>query len=280
MKSRIKNLAEYKILASDLDGTLLDSSGLISKENLAAIHRLAQSGVHFVPASGRSLAEMPEELRACDDIRYFIHSSGAAVYDKLTGERISFCFPMDISRKIFDLLFEADCHLTVRHLGNMYTAYETMNEKSFEKYAVWKPHADLLRNVGKAIRGFGERFLSEDSVEMISVFLSDDERLLKLKAELSCIPDVNVASACPHNIELTYAKAGKGNALCALAHRLGVSIDETVAVGDSENDIPMINAAGLGLATSNACAEVISCAADTICSNDEHVIDFIAKNYF
>ena len=66
---------------SDLDGTLLDSRGEISQENLDAIHELASCGIPVVPASGRSYSEMPEILRTNPDIRSYIYSNGAAVLD-------------------------------------------------------------------------------------------------------------------------------------------------------------------------------------------------------
>lgn len=273
-------MAEYKIVASDLDGTLLDSKGKISKENFAAISALSEKGVHFVPASGRSLAEMPEEIKSFEDIRYFIHSSGAVVYDKLTGERISFCFPRELSAKIFKLLFATDCHLTVRHHGRMFTDLSKMNEEAFDRYKVWEAHAQLLCGVGEAIGDFKERFADADGVEMISVFIADDSELADLKSRLSLVPGVNVASACPHNIELTYEKAGKGNALAALAEKLGFSIEQTIAVGDSENDIPMVSAAALGLAMDNASPELKSRADAVICSNDSHAVKYILNNYF
>lgn len=273
-------MAEYKIVASDLDGTLLDSNGELSKENLAAISLLKQCGVLFVPASGRSLAEMPEELREHPDVRYIIHSSGAVVYDKLTEERISFCFSSELAEKIMSLLFSVDCHLTVRHRGQMFASIDKMNEESFKNYKVWEAHADLLRRVGKPISDFKERFLSSEDIEMISVFIGDNDKHLKLKALLSEFSDVNVATACPFNIELTYAKAGKGNALSALAEKLNIPVSETVAVGDSENDLPMIKAAGLGLAVVNASPNIKDQADEVVCSNDENALMYIAKKYF
>ena len=202
------------------------------------------------------------------------------VYDKLTEKRISFCFPTALSSKFFDILFKTDCHLTVRYLGEMYTSITQMNEQELSRHKVWKPHADLLESVGVAIEGFEEKFRFTEGVEMISVFMGDNEKLFALKKCLSEIPDVNVASACDFNIELTYAKAGKGNALLALAESLGLSPEQTIAVGDSENDIPMISSAGLGLAVSNATEELKSFSDKTICSNDQHAIAYILDNYF
>lgn len=273
-------MAEYKIVASDLDGTLLDSNGKLSKENLEAISSLNERGVLFVPASGRSLSEIPAEIREHPSIRYIIHSSGAVVYDKLTDERISFCFPKELSCEIMSLLFGIDCHLTVRHRGRMFTSLDKMNEESFRKYKVWKPHEDLLRRVGEPITDFKERFLSAEDVEMISVFIGDNDRFLALKSRLSEIPDVNVASACAYNIELTYSKAGKGNALSALAKKLNIPICETVAVGDSENDLPMVLAAGLGLAVENADESLKKYADRVICSNDYGILKYLLETDF
>ena len=272
-------MTNYTIVASDLDGTLLDSSGKITAENLSAISELTKKGIHFVPATGRSFVEIPDIIKSHPDIRYFIYSSGAVVYDRLTDERISFCFPKELSSELFKMLFNTDCHLTIRHLGKMYTSKEKLNEEAFSRYKMWEPHAALLRSVSEPILGFEEKFASVDEIEMISVFIGDDGLFNEVKARLSQIPDVNVASACPHNIELTYAKAGKGNALLALAEKLGFSQEQTIAVGDSENDIPMICAAGLGFAMSNATDETKACADEIICSNDEHAVDFIAKRF-
>ena len=111
---------DYKIIASDLDGTLLDSTGHISNENFEAIKQLNKSSVYFVPASGRTLAEMPKELVENENIRYIIYSNGAVVYDKITGKKITFCMPDSIKNELVDLIFNCDSHLTIRFDGMGY----------------------------------------------------------------------------------------------------------------------------------------------------------------
>ena len=91
---------KYKIVASDLDGTLLDSKGEVSAENLSAICELHARGAFFVPASGRSLSEIPRTLRDEESIRFYIHSSRAGIYDKKTGKNLSFGFPSSLSKEI------------------------------------------------------------------------------------------------------------------------------------------------------------------------------------
>ena len=72
---------DCKLIAFDLDGTLLDNAKRLPEENLAALRYAAGHGVHIVPATGRILRGIPEELKALPFIRYYILSNGAAVYD-------------------------------------------------------------------------------------------------------------------------------------------------------------------------------------------------------
>lgn len=74
-------------------------------------------------------------------------------------------------------------------------------------------------------------------------------------------------------------EAGKGNALRSLADMLGVSHDETIGVGDSDNDTSLIEAAGLGLVPSNGCGSLKKIADEIICSNDEHIACYILDHY-
>ena len=80
------NLSSYKLVACDLDGTLLREDHTVSPENLLAIAEMDRLGVQFVPTTGRALAEMPCELLSSPHIRYYITSDGAAIFDKNTGE--------------------------------------------------------------------------------------------------------------------------------------------------------------------------------------------------
>ena len=268
----------YKLIASDLDGTLFDSHGRLSEENSRAISELSSLGVHFVPTSGRTLADIPDAVRNHPSVRYVIYSSGAVVFDKETGKRISFCFPAELSRGVLEMLFSVESHISVRRFGKTYVDRRHLNPKSFSDYNVWRVHSDLLMDYACPIEDFCQATLSFDNVEMISAFFKNDEDLERLRKELSADPRLNVVSACAHNLEIIFKEADKGRALAALADMLSVPMSETVAVGDSENDISMIKAAGLGLAMENA-GDVVKKQADkVICHCDDHAIKFIKEN--
>ena len=70
-----------RLIAFDLDGTLLDNDKHIPEENLLALHEAAERGVILAPATGRILRGIPSELRELPFLRYYILSNGAAVYD-------------------------------------------------------------------------------------------------------------------------------------------------------------------------------------------------------
>lgn len=80
--NKVTNMKRYKIVCSDLDGTLLNNNSEISKENLKAIDELVEHGVYFVPSTGRAYGEIPEELRDNSAIRFMICSNGAVLLDR------------------------------------------------------------------------------------------------------------------------------------------------------------------------------------------------------
>jgi hydroxymethylpyrimidine pyrophosphatase-like HAD family hydrolase len=162
----------------------------------------------------------------------------------------------------------------------MITDIKKLDKDSMKAYNVWPAHEQLLRTCGEGICNFKEEMLSAFDIDMISLFFRSEDELRAMRRQLSEVEEINVAGACDYNIEITYEKAGKGNALLALAKKLSIEASDVIAIGDSENDLPMILAAGLGLAPENASQNVKSKADFVVCSNDENVMPFIIKKYF
>jgi hydroxymethylpyrimidine pyrophosphatase-like HAD family hydrolase len=96
---------------------------------------------------------------------------------------------------------------------------------------------------------------------------------------LLALGDVKIAASEKYNIEIYHKSAGKGRALYPLAEFLGCDISEIIAVGDSKNDVEMVEEAGLGLAMSNSMEELKAIADEIICSNEEHAAKYILENY-
>ena len=270
---------DYRIIASDLDGTLLDSNGRLSVENLKAIQELSERGVLFVPSSGRTLDEIPLFVRSIPSVRYVIHSDGAVVYDKRTGARIDLSMSQAKAKKAFEILAEYDTNVTVRHRGKSYIDAQKSNDEAFAYYRLLKDWPPFVREYILPVSDFDAFCASLDSVEMICVFFHDETEQEECRARFAELAEFGLASSDFSNLEIFDSCAGKGSALLRLAQELGVDPSQTIAVGDSPNDLDMLTRAGLGLAMQNASDDVKACSDAVACHHDEHVVRYICDTY-
>lgn len=270
-------MSVYQILASDLDGTLLNTQGEISHENLEAIERLHSMGISFVPATGRAYNEIPAPLKENPHIRYIIYSSGVAVYDKAVGKKLcSFGMPRDIASPLLSILEGYDTHVTVRYEGISYIDEEQTDDEVFEHYNMFLPHRRVLRQYGQSKRELMKWAHTLDEIEMLCVFFSRDDEMTACKKRLAALDFITCAEIAPYSIEIVSRRAGKGEALTTLAQKTGTPIAETAGIGDSTNDLSLIKTAGLGIAVSNAAPAVKEASDTVICSCDEHAISYVA----
>ena len=272
-------MEKYQIVCSDLDGTLLNSEAEVSLENLRAIERLSEQGVWFVPSTGRSFSEIPAEVRNHPSIRYFICSNGAMVMDGQSGRSHLTGISRQVSQKIQAILRRYETHLTLRYDGKCYVDAAFATEEAFDYYNVCDAHQLVINDFAVWHEDFAAFCEAADDVEVISVFFRDREELIAAREEIESLGGLQVVGISAYNLEIMNAEAGKGNALLWLAEELDIRREDTIGVGDSDNDRSMIMAAGLGLAVSNACQSLKEAADAIICSNDEHVIQYIVEQY-
>lgn len=269
---------DYKIIASDLDGTLLCGKDQISPENWEAIAQLKEKGVHFVPASGRAFTEIPLCLRESPLIRYYINSDGAIVYDKETDTLHELPLPKKKGHQVLDVLFRYPISLMLHADTGSYVEKTHHSPEVYAQYrmnAIWTEFALAYDRPTEDLQAFA---YSLDRIHSLVPFFQNKEDREFCKALFSSDPELIVAETDPYNIEIFSAAAGKGNALMLLADILGVDRKATIAVGDSTNDSTMIQAAGLGLAMSNSVPELKVMADREVCHYKEHVVKYILEN--
>ena len=274
-------MADYKIVASDLDGTLLDSLGNLREENRRAIDALAERGVQFVPCTGRTLNEMNSDLRELPSIRYIIHSDGAVIYDKKTDRRITMCMSREVAGHLFDVLADYTTYLSVRYNRNVYNDGAKQRDEIYDYFHIDHYSRTAVIPMSNMVYDDFDAFCrSCEEIEMVGVFFHT------IKERDECIKRLektgNYLFARWEGLiyfEVFSAKAGKGNALLRLAEELGYDRAQTIGVGDSTNDATLIECAGLGLAMSNGFESLKRAADDVICSNDEHAIQYILEHY-
>ena len=184
-----------------------------------------------------------------------------------------------LSKFLIDMLYEYDTLLTVRNSGISYVDASKNSRDCHEHYRMNDMYSNFTYCYIKEKEDFKNFCHSLKSIEMICVFFSDDSELSECKARIEAHPDLSYASLQKSNLEIFHSSAGKGNALLRLADSLGIDRVDTIAVGDSQNDITMLGAAGLGLAMGNSSGGLAEFADEQICDNDSHAIKYILEHY-
>ncbi len=261
------------IIAMDLDGTVLDGEKKIGERTLAALKAAADSGIWVVPATGRILKGMPEEILALGWIRYMILANGATVWDREAES--------SLYRAEIDVETGLEVFRWLDGFPVIYDCYQDnqgwMTASMWEKAEVYAPspfylqHIRTLRkpvpDLKEHVRGNGK------SLQKIQAFcLTTEIQREVIAGTAERFPQLAVTTSVTRNAEINDGRANKGAALAALAERLGIPMGKVAAFGDGTNDLTMIRTAGVGVAMGNA-AEEVKAAADrvTACNGEDGV---------
>ena len=276
----MENKRKYKIVASDLDGTLLNKEQTVSEENFCAISEMKRLGVEFVPTTGRAMNELEFSLINSPDIRYIITSNGAVVFDKKLGKQILTRYiPKDAVRLILESIRPYNVFILAHEGGKTYFDKDKNNPDFLNICGVGKYYRYIIGKYAEGVEDFESFLLYSCEVELMCLFFELDEGTRSCNQILENCGKLCAASPRANYLEIYSSDAGKGDTLVALANMLGVDIADVIAVGDSDNDSTMIEKAGLGLAVANACDELKAIAEQTICDNSEHIAKYVLENY-
>ena len=259
-------MTPIRLIALDLDGTLFNPDSRISQRNLAEIKRMKERGVHVVIASGRPFAGLPFEQLQGTGIEYAITTNGSSIYDlesdKCIHDKCIFEDPLDTETALtlLDYLLTKDIHVDVFMGGVGYSPLQCVS--AGEKLAVPPTIKNYITKSRIRIADM-PGFIRSNHLrvqKMTLNFYPDENGVLKHRKEiLACLeanPKITCVSGGFNNLEFTKHGVTKGTALLHLAGLLGIDSKATMAMGDSENDLSMIEAAGIGVAMGNAQEEV------------------------
>ena len=272
-------MKEYKLVAFDLDGTLLKNDQTLSEENAAAIAEMTRRGVHFAISTGRTYGEVLPRLQNDPNIRFVIHSDGAVIYDKVENVRHTCCFSGELQKLVLDTLFACESWFTIRYNGVSYYDGERGSDADYDFCRITPYYRQLVRSCNVPMANFQNFCYGMEEIEQITVFFQSDEELAFCEKAFHDSGLLDTSCSSPNSFEVYRAAAGKGNALLKLADLLGVGHDQTIAIGDTTNDTSIVKAAALGLATSNAMEALKEISDAVICSNEEHAAAFVLKHY-
>lgn len=263
-----KTATPYKLIALDLDYTLLNAKKEVSAQSRSALSLAADAGIHVVLASGRTVQGMRFVLDQLPGHSYTISSGGAVVTDASGSEVYSRNVPLQTAKSIMryarahGLYFQVFCNDTFYYIRR--TEFTDLYEASVRFSGV--EDADLFH-----------RDLAEPSKILI---MDSQEKLDKLYPVLKgMFSDIQMFFSQTGYLEILNARASKGEALKITAQLLGLKQDELIAVGDSEIDLPMIEYAGLGIAMANASRPVLRIADWVTASCEEDGVAVAVKKF-
>ena len=203
------------------------------------------------------------------------------MWDKITGDIVvSNYIPKELVNLIYNTEQKYKAYNVIHTDGAAYYDVHRHTDEFLDACGLDNYFRAIIKNKCMPIDNYSDYVLSSDKIETFCLFFrSDDDRAAAKKLFLET-GRLSVASSALTNLEVYSTLAGKGNALLCLADMVGADRMQTISIGDSDNDMSMIQKAGLGLATSNACDSLKQEADEIICSNEENVICFVASHYF
>lgn len=241
-----------RLLAIDLDGTLIDDTLQMTPRDQAAIKAAAAAGVHIVLATGRmfrSALPYAEQLGVDGPM---INYQGAVVRDLRTGEVWYRCeLTIAMQQRVLAFAEPRDLHVNVYVDEEVYTARARPEADLYARIAMVPYHA-----VGPL-----SRWISGDGTKMVLVELNPQQvpqRMAELEGWMSGM--ATVTRSLEWFVEVVHPDVSKARALAIVAGRLRIPRTEVCAVGDNKNDQDMIAWAGFGVAMDTASAEVKAAA--------------------
>lgn len=277
----------YKLVVTDMDGTLLNSFGEIPKENLDAVKRVMDMGVEFAIVTGRPYVSVKKLLEDSDLSCSVIGCNGAQVTDK-SGRMIKAHYMNGVSLlKIMKAAEDKEIYYQLYDDRYIYTKSRIKLLKMLKNYS----NKSIAGNVTlkRVISGAKRLFFVEVRVkhDLIEFARSQGMNFYKIQISslkhgeledfcetLNEIPDIDVTSSGYFNLEIGPGGITKGTALMELANIRGIGREEIIAMGDNINDLPMLEYAGMGVAMENAEAEVRSKAKFVTKSNDDNGVSY------
>ena len=235
---------KIRLLATDLDGTLMGASKVIPPRTYQAVHKAMDAGCWVSVATGRAFTMASYFAREMGINAPLICYQGALIQDLRDGTVVyRVTFPLEVARRV--AAFAQARRLSVQVYLEDHQAYTDRA----------KPVVDtILDKSGRALIEVGDLVAWLDRPPYKFLISERPEAMLDLVRDMQSEFDgaVNVTQSLDHLVEVTAPGASKGQALAHLAAHLGVAQEATMAMGDHDNDASMIAWAGLGVAMGNA----------------------------
>ncbi len=263
-------MTTYKLIAIDIDDTLLNDRHDITPATRNALKLAVDQGVIVTLATGRMYASAKQIAGSLQLDVPLITYQGSLVKTLLEGEVLyERCVPEDSAVKLYEYCEANDLHLQLYVNDLLYVKEANAKADAYAKlsnipYRVERDFASLVRKPSTKLLIIDEPDILDGHIPILRGILG---------------PDVHITKSKPNFLEVVHREGTKGDALRFLASRYGCRMEETIAIGDSWNDLEMIEAAGLGVAMGNAVAPLKERADFITSSNNEDGVGRVIEQF-
>lgn len=281
-----------KLIATDMDGTLLNAAHEISQENQEAIKFAQEHGITVVIATGRAFYEANTPVAETDLKVPYICLNGAEVRDETFNIMSTSHLNHSLVSKITSTLKEKDIYYQVYTNRGIYTEnpqrdleiYIDIAERAGQKADVEKIENSIQKRIDNGTLKIVDNYDKIEDIpgELIMKILAFDSDLGKIDLvgqELAQSPNLAVSSSSRGNLEITHSDAQKGIALSTIAKQLGIELKDVMALGDNLNDVSMLERVGYSVAMDNAAPEVKTVAKYVTDSNENSGVGKAIKKF-
>ena len=278
----------YKLIAMDIDGTLLDSYGNVSKENIEAIKKAKEQNIEVVLTSGRMPKAMTAIASQINAENYLICGNGAMIYD-VKKEKIIYSnyLPKKKLLEIIKICEENSIYCNVYTNDVIVTKSLNYNLLYYHNENLKNPEEKRIKMyITEDIYSYVQNYEGDDFLK-ITICDSDEQIFKSIINKLKLIKQVDILEVShmskkmikhgSEEIEIAYfyteitnENANKWTAIEKLIEHLNIQKEEVVAIGDNINDEPMIKKAGLGVAMGNAAPYIKNIAKKVVADNNSN----------
>ncbi|HLS09378.1 Cof-type HAD-IIB family hydrolase [Lentibacillus sp.] len=277
-----------KLIAIDLDGTLLSDDGTISLENRNAIYEAQKNNNIIVISSGRSLHDTRQILKQADIECPFITGNGAMTYH--SGDILQqFIIPLEVLKKIrnaikkhnlyYEIYTNQGVYIMEEGKDLLYQEIQELDQETDKKSAFNKVDIQYSQHGLIYVSDFHAAEFSTLNPYKVFVLSFNHEKLQELRRDMTKMKDISLTTSGREKLEIAHEQASKGNALKFIADYFNVPLADTFAIGDNLNDISMFEIAGRGIAMENAEEEVKERAAFITKDHNDSGVAYALRNY-
>jgi len=258
----------WRLVVSDLDGTLLNEYGLISDENLAAVAALAEQGIAFTVATGRMEKMARAFIRQLQVRLPVITCNGAVIIDPISLDVLyKATLAAEDVRSLVAWLADRELDYLCYTLDQVYYPTGSRRIERFHQYNA------IARETGHdpvqlcEISTDGREIINNEFIKVLAI-LPGPEDHQAMQDYLNAHPAFSGMLSWSDAMDIAAAGVNKGDGLRRLAEHLKISTSQIAAFGDNDNDVPLLTTAGLGIAMGNATAAALN-ASQVITANHE-----------